>query len=343
MSLHRRLDRRSLLAASGALATGTALGGRVAAQSSTPAASPTSGKWSFTDVTGTTVTLPARPTRIAAYINQAASLWDFGIEVQSVFGWTAANYPEGNHVAWGNVDVAAVEQISNVEGNVELEQLVAADPELIVTWTWNKDDYDNATNGFPADVLDRVSSIAPYIILNQGDPCDVELARVEELAVALGADLTSTELAEGREALGAKVAELQGVVAEKPDITAIFASYGVPGLFYVASPDYVADVGYVRALGLELANDGSPAATQYWEELSTEEALKYPSDVLYLDAYGDWDTLEEVQADATLGLHPAIAAGQVGFWQRDFPLSYQGLAGFLEAILTPLRTAEKVS
>lgn len=342
MARDTTIDRRSLLIASGGLAAGVALAGRAGAQA-TPSASPVTGEWSFTDVTGKTVTLPQRPTKIAAYINQAASLWDFGIEAETVFGWTAANFPEGDHVAWGSVDVAAVEQISNIEGNVELEKLVAAAPDLIVTWTWNKDDPDNATNGFPPEVLEQVNAIAPYIILNQGDPCDEELARVEELAIALGANLEAPELTEQRNSLDAKIAELDAVLAEKPEITAIFASYGVSGIYYVASPDYVADVGYVRKLGLPLANDGSPTATQYWEELSTEEALRYPSDLVYLDAYGAWDTLEEAQADATVGLHPAIAAGQVGFWQRDFPLSYQGLAGYLEAILTPLRTAEKVS
>jgi iron complex transport system substrate-binding protein len=315
----------------------------VGAQEATPAASPAAGEWTYTDVTGQVVTLPERPVRISAYINNAASLWDFGIKAETVFGWTASNLPDGDHVAWGNIDLAAVEIISNTEGNVELEKLAAAAPDLIVTWTWNKDDPVNATNGFPADVLDQARQIAPIVILNQGDPDDVEMARVEELAVALGADLDSPELAVGREALDAKVTEFKEVYASKSDLTVIFASYGVPGVYYVASPDYVADLGYLRSLGLKLANDGSPTATAYWEEISTEQALKYPSDVVYLDGYGDFDTLEEVQADPTISLHPAIAAGQVGYWKRDFPLSYPGLTTFLEDILTPLRTATKVS
>jgi ABC-type Fe3+-hydroxamate transport system substrate-binding protein len=180
-------------------------------------------------------------------------------------------------------------------------------------------------------------------VLNQGDPDDVELARVEALATALGADLQLPELVEQRADLASRVAEVQTIAAAKADLTILFASFGVPETYYVASPDYVADVGYLRSLGLHLANEGSPTATSYWEALSTELTLQYPSDVIYLDGYGDWDTLEEVQAQPTVSRHPAIAAGQVGYWHRDFPLSYLGLTGFLEDVLFPLRTAVKVS
>ncbi len=337
-----RLSRRSLLAV-GALAATAAATPRFTRAQSTPIASPTSGEWTFTDVMGTTVTLPQRPTRISAYLNQAAALWDFGIHAQTVFGWTAAHFPEGDHIAWGNVEVDTIEMIGDTDGNVDLEKLVAAQPELIVTWTWNRDDVTNATNGFPADVLDRVRQIAPIIVLNQGDPDDVELTRIEALATALGADLDAPALVSDRDALDAKLAEFAAALSEKDDLTAIFASYGEPGVYYVASPDYVADVGYARSLGLKLANDGSPDATQYWEEISTEQALKYPSDLVYLDAYGALNTLEAVQGEKAINLHPAIAAGQVGYWSRDFPLNYAGLTGFLESLLVPLRTATKVS
>lgn len=341
--VHATPSRRHFIAGAAALTAGSFLSSHALAQSATPAASPATGEWSYTDVIGTTVTLPERPVRIAAYINNASSLWDFGIRAETVFGWTASHYPDGDHIAWGNIDINEVEIISDDDGNVEIEKLVAANPDLIVTWTWNKDDVDSATNGFPIDVLDRVRQIAPIVILNQGDPDDIELARVEALAQALGADLDSPALAADREALTAKVDEVYAVAAEKADLSVLFASYGDPAIIYVASPDYVADVGYIRNLGITLANDGSPTATAYWENLSMEQALKYPADVIYLDAYGVWNTLEAVQEQATLTIVPAIAAGQVGFWHRDFPLSYAGLAGFLEDILTPLRTAEKVS
>lgn len=331
-----------LVTAAGVMQTAGQSPSPAVSPSASPSASPVSTTWSFTDVTGATIELPQRPVRIASYINQTAALWDLGIESIATFGWTAANFPDGGHVAWGNIDVMATPQISNIEGNVELEQLVAADPDLIVTWTWNKDDVANATNGFLPDQLDQVRQIAPIIVLNQGDPTDVELGRVEALALALGADLETPAIASARTAFVAKIVEFRKVVSERSDLSAIFASFGDPAVYYVASPGYVADVGYVQTLGLNLANGDSADATQYWEEISTEQAMKYPSDVVYLDAYGVMNTLEQVEAEPVIGTHPAIASGQVGYWHRDFPMTYGGITNFLEAILTPLRTAEKV-
>ena len=42
--------------------------------------------WSFTDVVGNTVSLPEPPKRIAAAINVAAALHDFGIATPVIFG-----------------------------------------------------------------------------------------------------------------------------------------------------------------------------------------------------------------------------------------------------------------
>jgi iron complex transport system substrate-binding protein len=331
-------SRRQVLAAAAALA-GSALAttGNTRGQDATPATG-----WSYTDVVGNTVTLPERPTRIAAAINVAAALWDFGIEVPTIFGWTASNHADGDHVAWGNVDADGVTVVSNTEGNVELEKLLAAKPDLIVTWIWDKDAPAESQEGLPAELAEQIARIAPVVILNRGDANDIELTRVEEIAAALGADLDSPELVVAREAYEARAAEVAQIAADKPDLSVLFGSYG-DDLIYIAVPDYVGDAGHLRALGLRIANDGSPNANSYWERLSMEQALLYPSDVLYIDQYGPWTTLEELQQHATIGQHPAVKAGQAGPWKRDLPLSYQGLKTFLETSLEPLRTAQKVT
>ena len=332
------LGRRRLLVSSAALAALAVAPSAARGQEATPA----SEEWSFTDVLGNTVTLPQRPQRIAAAINVAAALWDFGIEVPTVFGWTAVNYPDGDHVAWGNIDVDKVEIVGNVEGSVEVEPLLAQQPDLIVTWIWDKDNPDISQVAIPEELTEQVAGIAPILILMQGDANDVELGRVEAFAASLGADLDSPEIVAQREAYAAKKAEVQEVAAEKSDLTVLFASFGSEDRIYVAGPDYVADLGQVRDLGVKLANDGSPTSTTYWEEFSLEQALYYPSDVIYIDQYGPWQTMEQLQEEPTVSQHPAVKAGQGGPWLRDLPLNYQGLTTFLESVLEPLRDAEKV-
>ncbi|MCA9880457.1 MAG: ABC transporter substrate-binding protein [Thermomicrobiales bacterium] len=333
------MGRRQVLASAVALA-GAAASSRLAAGQ---AATPTSGEWSYTDVLGNTITLPQRPQRIAADISTAAALWDFGVKAQTVFGWTAVNHADGDHIAWGNIDLDQIEIVGNAEGAVEVETLLAQQPDLIVTWIWDKDNPASSHVAIPEELIEQVAGIAPIVLLTQGDPNDIELGRIETFAASLGANLDSPELVAQREAYAAKKAELEALAAEKSDLTVLFASYGSEDRIYVAGPDYVADLGQARDLGVKLANDGSPTSTTYWEELSLEQALYYPSDVIYIDQYGVWTTLEQLQAEPTISQHPAVKAGQTGPWMRDLPVNYRGLTTFLESVLAPLRDAEKVS
>lgn len=333
------MGRRQMLASAVALAGAVSTSRLAAGQEATP----TGGEWTFTDVLGNTVTLPQRPQRIAADISTAAALWDFGVEAQTVFGWTAVNHSDGDHVAWGNIDLDQIEIVGDAEGAVEVEALLAQQPDLIVTWIWDKDNPASSHVAIPEDRIEQVAGIAPIVLLTQGDPNDIELGRIEAFAASLGADLNSPEIVAQRESYEAKKAELEALAAEKSDLTVLFASYGSEDRIYVAGPDYVADLGQVRDLGVKLANDGSPTSTTYWEELSLEQALYYPSDVIYIDQYGVWTTLEELRAEPTISQHPAVKAGQTGPWMRDLPVNYQGLTMFLESVLEPLRSAEKVS
>lgn len=327
------------------LASAVALAGAVSTSrlAAGQEATPTGGEWTFTDVLGNTVTLPQWPQRIAADISTAAALWDFGVEAQTVFGWTAVNHSDGDHVAWGNIDLDLVEIVGDAEGAVEVEALLAQQPDLIVTWIWDKDNPASSHVAIPEDRIEQVAGIAPIVLLTQGDPNDIELGRIEAFAASLGADLNSPEIVAQRESYEAKKAELEALAAEKSDLTVLFASYGSEDRIYVAGPGYVADLGQARDLGVKLANDGSPTSTTYWEELSLEQALYYPSDVIYIDQYGVWTTLEELRAEPTISQHPAVKAGQTGPWMRDLPVNYQGLTAFLESVLGPLRSPGKVS
>lgn len=334
------VNRREVLLAGSAAALSAALHPLAgdAAQEATPAA-----PWSYTDVLGNTVTLPQRPTRIAAVIQVGAALWDFGIETPTIFGWTASNHADGDHPAWGSVDVDAVQIVSSSDGDIDLEALLLAKPDLIVTWVWDKNVPGETHVSLPPKLLAQAAQIAPVIAINQGDANDIELVRIEEFARALGADLESAELTAQRAAYAERIAEVQQIAQEKPDVSVLFASYGSEQTIYVAGPDFVGDVGQLRTLGVKIANDGSPTSRTYWEELSLEQALYYPSDVVYIDQYGEWKTLEELRQHPTISQHPAIKAGQAGPWARDLPLSYVGLTEFLDATLAQLRDAEKVS
>jgi iron complex transport system substrate-binding protein len=333
--------RREFVGVVGGLAAGLALGRGVKGQEATPGASPGAGEWTYTDVLGTTVTLPARPVRIAANLATAAALWDLGIRVVAVFDWTASAFPEGDHIAWGNVDPKAVANVGDADGNILPEDMLVVQPDVIFTLTYDPND-PGSTSGVLPTLAERIGEIAPMLVVTDMASTEIQLQRLVDLGAMLGADLEAAEVVAAKGIYEAKVAEFREVAAEKADLTSLFMDFD-PGAIYAAGPQGVAELRFLGSLGLQFANAGSPAATEFWETLSVEEALKYQSDVLYNDVYSTIRGIEELQGHAVIGAIPAVAAGQVGEWPRDFPVSYAGVTDFLEVILTPLRTAQKVT
>jgi iron complex transport system substrate-binding protein len=326
---------------------GAAIGGLTAfanvstrAQDAGTPASPSAG-WTYTDVFGTTVSLPTRPVRIAANLVTAAALWDLGIHPVAVFDSTASAYPNGDHIAWGTIDPAAVTNVGDAEGNIKPEALLTVDPDVVLTLTFDQANPQDVT-GVPPELAGAIQQIAPVLVVTDMDSTELQLQRLVELAASLGANLAAPAIVEARSAYEAKVAEFKQTATEKQDLSSLFIDFDATDL-YIAGPDGVAELKFLSSLGLRFANADSPAASEFWETLSPEQALRYSSDIVYNDVYSGLKTLEELQADAVYAKMRAVAAGQVGLWERDFPVSYAGMTNFLETILTTLRAAEPLS
>ncbi len=330
------LTRRTMLGALAATSGSAALARFAGAQD----ASPVAGEWTYTDVLGTTVTLPRTPVRIVANIVTAA-LWDLGIEPVGVFDWTVSNYPDGDHIAWGNVPADKVVNVGNADGNIEPEMLLTLDPDVVLTQTFDPTD-PTQTNGMPPELLDQINAIAPVVVVTDLASTDVLVDRLVQLGASLGADLDTPDVVAAREAYDAKIAEFQQVAAEKAELTNLFANFDT-SLIYVGGPKDVSELIWLSSLGLNFANADSGMATEFWEELSSEQALLYPADLIFSDVYSVLLTAEDLAAESVFAAMPAVAAGQVGLWNRDFPVSYAGATAFLETILESLRDAQNVT
>lgn len=341
----RTWSRRNLLALTGGLAgsltAGAAFSQPARAFQATPAAAVDdgSGDWSFTDDVGTTVTLPERPVRIVADLNAAAALWDFGIAPVAVSGYTVTT-----DAAWGNIDrdIPAI-NAGPETGAPDLEQLLALEPDLFVTITWSPDQPDIAYEwSFPDPAeLALAQSVVPVIAISATGQADVNTARFTELAALLGADLESPELVAARAAYDEAVAAFRAAAAEKSDLTTLFV-YAAGDNEYVANPSKWADLAMYQALGLNIVEPDVPD-TEYWLQLSPEQALTYPSDILFQSTRTEILSLDDLAAHPTYGLLPAVAAGQFGPWNQDFIMSYQGLTAAFETMLPVLEGATKVT
>lgn len=107
------------------------LAGCAAPSAPVAGASPSSSAagWSYTDDIGNTVTLAQRPARIAGFTDQALSLFSYGIAPVAVFGRTDV----ATDTRFGGFDTSAMKIVGNSYGEINLEALAQAKPDLIVT------------------------------------------------------------------------------------------------------------------------------------------------------------------------------------------------------------------
>lgn len=297
-----------------------------------------SGEWSFTDDKGVTVTLPSRPERLVVDVNAAAPLWDFGIRPAAVFGWNATETGDFGD-AGGNVDSSTVEIVGNVSEPIQPEAVVATNPDLIITMTFTPDDPMEYWSIDP-ELLPQVEQIAPIIGMSGTGLADVNTERFAELAEALGADLSTPEIAAARERYETAIDDFSALATETSELSVLFI-YVDAETVYVANPSYWADLNFYGELGLNIVVPDNPDT--YWEQLSLEQALKYPADLFMQSTRPGTLTSDELVNHPTFGVHPAVQAGQIGAWNQDFILSYQGMADALEAMMPVIRETADVT
>jgi iron complex transport system substrate-binding protein len=336
--LSRRISRRTAVASTLAFAAFPAVMQSVGAQDATAAASPASGKWTFTDDKGVTVTLPEAPENLVIDVNAAAPLWDFGIRPTALFGWNAAS--DGNFGdAGGNIDPEGIVIVGDTSEPIKLEDTVAVDPDVIITLTWTPDNPEDYWS-IQAELLPQVQAIAPIIAMSATGMADANTERFAELAAALGADLESDELKAAWATYDEASRAFDQALADKNDLKVAFF-YIDDTSVYVASPTDWADLNMYLERGMDIVQPDAEAGS-FWEELSPEQALKYPSDILMSSTRMGAFTPDELKAHPTFGQHPAIKAGQVYGWNQDFIQSYQGMAEAMDTLRAHLEQSEKI-
>jgi iron complex transport system substrate-binding protein len=293
------------------------------------------GSWAFTDDRGVTVTLPAAPERVVADINVAATLWDFGIRPVGIFGWNVLSETEVAGGAGGNVDLTTAEIVSEFgTDNIDVEKLIGVNPDLIVSLYFGP---DYGVWSINPDVQADVDTIAPTVCLSGFSRADVAVGRSAELAGALGIDLESAEIAEQQIAYESAIADFSALMESKGGLSALFVAPSEDS-FYVANPRAAGDVAFFQMLGL-VVPELPVGDTEYWQQLSYEEANTYPTDVLLYSLRGTMLDLAAFTDHPTFSLLSAVKAGQVYPWNQDVITNYVGVAKELNTLIAAFSDA----
>ncbi|MFJ6907456.1 ABC transporter substrate-binding protein [Streptomyces griseoluteus] len=339
------LTRRGILAAGGALGLGAVLaacgddgksgGSRGQAKPGRP------GAWSFKDDRGQTVKLDSVPTKIVAFTGVAAALYDYGIEVEGVFGPTKTKDGKAD-VQAGDMDVSKLTVFGNVFNQFNVEEYAAFGPQVLITTTF---DPKGTLWYVPLESAAKIAELAPSVAISVYDrPLTGPLQRMWELAESLGADTGSAKITDAKKRFEAAAARLRKAARSRPEIK-VMAGSAAQDAFYVSGTNLSADLEYFKSLGVNFVEPSEAAKKPtggWFETLSWENVDKHPADIIIMD-----DRSSAIQpADitkATWKKLPAVKAGQVIPRSAEPILSYDKCAPLLENLAKAIETARKVS
>ncbi len=293
--------------------------------------------WSFTDDLGRTVTLDERPIRVAGLTDVVASLWNYGIAPVAAFGYTGISQDR----RFAGRDLSGVAELGPAYGQIDLEALAAARPDIIVTHAYPVDSAGTVDAGAPlygfADLAQQEAAarIAPIVAIKMDGSAVQVIDRTAQLALALGADPAVIDGT--RTGYTAAAERLRAAAASGLEVLVV-AAYPADGFYVAKAPDDPTLTAYAD-LGVRFVDPGG--ADYYWETVSWENVGSLPAD-LVLDSQLDDMTAEQILAQPTFAATPAGRARQVYPWVFA-SLDYPGQAAYMNELAGHLENAHKVT
>jgi iron complex transport system substrate-binding protein len=334
----RRTTARLLRAALVPLVAVLALTGCTNPNAAAPSAPAAATSWTYTDDVGNTVTLDHVPSKISGFTDQVLSLMSYGVKPVATFGRTDVK----TDTRFANYDMDGVAIVGNTYGEIDLEALASAQPDLIVTAAYPSDregtiDTTQPYYGFKdLEQQKKLEAIAPIVTIKVGGAgLDVIKANTR-LALALGADQAKVD--EAQKAYEAAAANLTKVAGEKGlKVAAMYAD--ADGVYLVKTADEPETQLYA-SLGVDYLSL-NPGGNYYWDIYSWENAAKVKDvDLILLSNEGY--QVADLRKQATFADSPALKAGQV-FERRVSPLDYSSQARNLDTLAGQLSSAQKVT
>ena len=276
------------------------------------------------------------PTRIVAHGTAAAGLIPLGIRPVGIFADTAIE----DDLGLQDLDLSGIEIVGEEWGVINVEAVAALDPDLIIGEYWPIEKAYSGMESTAGTTGEQMRQIAPVIGVAQGPSIATMIDDYEALATALGADLSTPEIAAASDRFDESLAAFQDAVATKPGLTALAVSPTAEGL-YVAVPEHSAELSDFVSWGLDLVVPDSPdEGFEYWETLSWENADKYQADLVIVDERSWPANVEEAEAIPTWQTLAAVAAGNVAIWPAFWVRNHADYADALDRLTATIEATD---
>ncbi|MFI1963178.1 ABC transporter substrate-binding protein [Streptomyces pathocidini] len=286
--------------------------------------------WQFLDDRGRLAAAPRQPSRIVAYIQAGATLWDHGIAPVGLFG----SGHDGERPDPVKAGALPVEDIAYLGSGPELtaDSLLGAGPDLVVAVTYG----GGQVYGIDPEVAKHLEESVPVVVLDvgQGRELGDVRDRFTALADALGDGGGGTPPA--AEEFDAAAARLRTAAAGPARPRVLALSPAGPDA-HLARPRAWAGLRALAEHGVNVVDPAEgPGAN--WSTVPCAEVAALAPDIILADARANATPLQDLHTDdhwRTL----LDGARAVVPWNPEAPCSHAAHARFFDSIAAALRGA----
>ncbi|MDH2390200.1 ABC transporter substrate-binding protein [Streptomyces sp. HNM0663] len=286
--------------------------------------------WRFSDDRGQLAAAAARPSKVIAYIQAGATLWDHGIRVCGVFG-SYHDGPEPDPAKAGELPLDSVEYLG-AGGRVDLDSLLGSAPDLAVAVSYGS----GQVYGLDPETAKHLEEQVPLIVLDVARARDLAAlrARFAELARSLGAP--GDPAAERRAHAASHRLRAAADVPSPPRVAALSAAG--PDRVHIARPAAWPDLRALTAGGVQLVEPPGAAGAN-WATVSWAEAARLRPAIVLADVRCNATPSGELDATAADGWRRLRADAEVLPWNPEAPVSARAHARFLTRVADAVEAA----
>ncbi|MFB8026659.1 MULTISPECIES: ABC transporter substrate-binding protein [unclassified Streptomyces] len=242
--------------------------------------------WSFADDRGRLVEAERRPSRVLAYVQAGATLWDHGVRPEGIFG-SGHDGAEPDRAKTGTLPLDAVDY-RGAGDDLGLDTLLRGGPDLVVAVSYGH----GQLYGLDPDTAKHLEERVPVVVIDVGQARTLDRVadRFAELAGSLGGAPAPGAADDLRAARGRLRAAAR---AGGPRVVAL--SPASQDQAYVARPHMWPELRVLAELGVVLASPPEGAGVN-WATVGWADAAALEPDVVLADVRSHAIPLDEIAA-----------------------------------------------
>ncbi|MCX4784844.1 ABC transporter substrate-binding protein [Streptomyces sp. NBC_01221] len=285
--------------------------------------------WQFSDDRGQLSTAGRRPTRVLAYVQAGATLWDHGIRPSAIFGSDHDDRTVPDPAKTGSLSLTEVRYLG-AGSTLDVDTLLGGDPDLVVAVSYG----GGQVYGLAPETAKHLEEHVPIVAIDVGQARTLaEIGdRFAQLARSLGAGRATTatrDLDAARERL-----RMLSAGSDRPRVVAL--SPAGDDRTHLARPRMWPELRVLAELGVDLVEPADGPGVN-WSTVGWAEAAVLRPAVVLADIRSNATPLHELRRNA--GWAAIERAAHVLPWNPEPVCSPQAHARFLTLVADALEAA----